>query len=160
MNNARNNTRVTPETNGVRFGLLTAAVLGVYLLIAVFAGFFNNLLAGSLNLAFLAIGVVMAIANFKRVTHDRMPYLGGFGTGIITAIVASAGLAAVFILVSAIKPNLLELSRVRDLFGYDLSSLMAALAIVLMGSLGGMIISLVAMQYFKSPDHKAVEGIE
>jgi uncharacterized protein YebE (UPF0316 family) len=155
-----NDARITPETNGVRYGLITAAVLIVYMMIAVFAGFFDNLAAGGLNLAILAIGIALAIANYKRVKHDRMPYLGGFGTGIITAMVASIGLGFFFIVVSAIKPDLLDLSHARDLFGYDLSSLMAFLAIILMGSLGGMIISLVAMQYYKSPDHKAVEGIE
>lgn len=155
-----NDNRITPETNGVRFGLLTAAALIVYTLIAVFAGFFDNLAAGSFNLIILAIGISMAIANFKRVKEDRMPYLGGFGTGIVTAMVASLGLGFFFILVSTVKPDMLNLTHARDLFGYDLSALMAFLAIVLMGSLGGAIISLVAMQYFKSPDHKPVEGVE
>lgn len=153
-------TRTTPETNGVRFGLLTAGVLIVYTLIAVFAGFFDNLAAGGLNLAILAAGISMAIANFRRVKEGRMNYLAGFGTGIVTAIVASLGLGFFFIAMSAIRPDLLKLSHARDLFGYDLSALMAFLAIVLMGSLGGVIISLVAMQYFKSPDHKPIEGIE
>jgi MFS family permease len=153
-------TRITPETNGVRFGLMTAGALILYTLIAVLAGFFDNLVAGSLNLVILTIGISMAIANFKRVKEDRMPYLGGFGTGIVTAIVASLGLGFFFIAVSAIKPDTLNLSHARDLFGYDLSALMAFLAIILMGSLGGTIISLVAMQYFKSPDHKPIEGIE
>lgn len=152
--------RVTPETNGVRFGLMTAAALILYTLIAIFAGFFDNLEAGGLNLVILAIGISMAIANFKRVRDNRIAYLAGFGTGIVTAIVASLGLGFFFIAVSFMKPDLLNMSHARDLFGYDLSALMAFLAIVLMGSLGGTIISLVAMQYFKSPDHKPIEGIE
>lgn len=155
-----NDARITPETNGVRYGLITAAVLIVYMMVAVFAGFFDNMVAGGFNLAILAAGIALAISNYKRAKNDRMPYLGGFGTGIITAMVASVGLGFFFIAVSALKPDLLDLTHARDLFGYDLSSLMAFLAIILMGSLGGMIISLVAMQYFKSPDHKAVEGIE
>lgn len=155
-----NDAKITPENNGVRYGLLTAAVLIVYTLIAVFAGFFNNLGAGSLNLVILTVGIALAIANYKRAKDDRMPYLGGFGTGIVTAMVASITLGFFFILVSAIKPDMLDMSHARDLFGYDLSALMAFLAIVLMGSLGGAIITLVAMQYFKSPDHKPIEGIE
>ncbi|UOQ68283.1 DUF4199 domain-containing protein [Hymenobacter volaticus] len=152
--------RITPETNGVRFGLMTAAALILYTLIAIFAGFFDNLEAGALNLVILALGIAMAISNFKRVRDDRMAYLAGFGTGIVTSIVASLGLGFFFIAVSFMKPDLLNMSHARDLFGYDLSALMAFLAIVLMGSLGGTIISLVAMQYFKSPDHKPIEGIE
>ena len=155
-----NDAKITPETNGVRYGLLTAAVLIVYTLIAVFAGFFNNLGAGSLTLVILTVGIALAISNYKRAKEDRMPYLGGFGTGIVTAMVASIALGFFFILVSAVKPDMLDMSHARDLFGYDLSALMAFLAIVLMGSLGGAIITLVAMQYFKSPDHKPIEGIE
>lgn len=152
--------RLTPEKNGLRFGLLTGAVLVVYTLIAAFFGFFDNLAAGSINLLIMAIGITLSIISFKKAVNNKMPYLQGFGTGIITAIVASVVLGFFFIGFSAVKPELLDLSHARDLFGYDLSSLMAFLAIILMGSLGGVIISLVAMQYYKSPDHKPIEGIE
>ncbi|WP_324670703.1 DUF4199 domain-containing protein [Hymenobacter sp. GOD-10R] len=152
--------RLTPEQNGFRYGLLTAAAMIVYTLIAVFAGFFDRLEAGGLNLVIISIGISMAIANFKRAKDNRIAYLQGMGTGSITAMVASIVLGFFFIVMSAIKPNLLDLSHARDLFGYDLSALMAFLAIILMGTLGGVIISLVAMQYFKSPDHKPIEGIE
>jgi uncharacterized protein YebE (UPF0316 family) len=152
--------RLTPEQNGFRYGLLTAAAMIVYTLIAVFAGFFDRLEAGGLNLVIISIGISMAIANFKRAKDNRIAYLQGLGTGAITAMVASIVLGFFFIIMSAIKPDLLDLSHARDLFGYDLSALMAFLAIILMGTLGGVIISLVAMQYFKSPDHKPIEGIE
>ncbi|OUJ74588.1 hypothetical protein BXP70_07370 [Hymenobacter crusticola] len=132
----------------------------VYTLIAVFAGFFDRLEAGGFNLVIISAGIAMAIANFKRSKDGRLAYLQGMGTGAVTAMVASIVLGFFFIIMSAIRPNLLDLSHARDLFGYDLSALMAFLAIILMGTLGGVIISLVAMQYFKSPDHKPIEGIE
>ncbi|MBC6990038.1 MULTISPECIES: DUF4199 domain-containing protein [Hymenobacter] len=153
--------RITAENNGFRYGLLTAAVLIVYTLIAVLADFFRNMSAGALDLVILAVGVILAIMNLKRAKDDRLPYLQGFGTGIITAMVASIALGFFFIILSVIKPDILQqLTRARDLFGSDLSVVIAFLAIILMGSMGGMIISLVAMQYFKSPDHKPMEGVE
>jgi len=152
--------QLTPERNGFRYGLLTAGAMIVYTLIAVFAGFFDRLEAGGFNLVIISAGISMAIANFKRAKDNRIAYLQGMGTGSVTAMVASIVLGFFFIIMSAIKPELLDLSHARDLFGYDLSALMAFLAIILMGTLGGVIISLVAMQYFKSPDHKPIEGLE
>ena len=152
--------RLTPEQNGFRYGLLTAGAMILYTLIAVFAGFFDNLAAGGLNLIIISAGISMAIANFKRSKDGRIAYFQGMSTGSITAMVASIVLGLFFIMMSAIKPELLDMTHARDLFGYDLSSLMIFLAIVLMGTLGGVIISLVAMQYFKSPDHKPISGIE
>lgn len=155
------NPLITPENNGVRFGLFTGATQVLYTIIAVFAGFFANLAPAGLNILILTAGICGAIIRIKRARDGRMPYLQGFGTGIVTAIVASVTLGFFFILLSIIKPSLLDqMSHARDLFGEDLSSLMGFLTIILMGSLGGVIISLVAMQYFKSPDHKPVEGIE
>jgi hypothetical protein len=54
----------------------------------------------------------------------------------------------------------MEQTRVQDLFGFDLSVTIAFLAIVLQGAMAGMIVSLIAMQYFKSTDHKPMQGIE
>ena len=152
--------RLTPEQNGFRYGLLTAGAMIVYTLIAVFAGFFDRLEAGGFNLVIISAGVAMAIAHFKRTREGRIAYLQGIGTGSITAMVASVVLGFFVIIMSAIKPEMLDMTHARDLFGYDLSALMIFLAIILMGSLGGVIISLVAMQYFKSPDHKPIQGIE
>lgn len=140
---------LTPEQNGVRFGLITAAVLCAYTLIAVLAGFFSRIEAGSLDVLILVLGSVLAIRNLRRVYGEHMPYLGGYGTGIITALVASAVLALFFIAIDWIFPKTVDLTQVQNLFNVDLSVLIAALAIVLMGTMSGVITSLIAMQYFK-----------
>lgn len=54
---------LTPEQNGFRYGLLTAAVLCIYTLAAARLGFFSRIEAGSLDVLILIIGSVMAIGH-------------------------------------------------------------------------------------------------
>lgn len=145
---------LTPEQNGFRFGLITAAVLCAYTLAAALLGFFSRVEAGSLDVLFLILGAVLAIRNFRQVRGDHMPYLGGYGTGIVTALVASVILGLFFIILTVVIPKSMDLTQVEGLFGFDLSVVIAFLAIILMGTMTGVITSLVAMQYFKvsTPD--------
>lgn len=140
---------LTPERNGVRFGLFTAAVLCAYTLLAVLAGFFARIEAGSLDVVILVLGSVLAIRNLRQVRGEQMPYLGGYGTGIITALIASGILGLFFIAIDWIFPKSVDLTQVQNIFNTDESVLIAALAIVLMGTMSGVITSLIAMQYFK-----------
>lgn len=140
---------LTPERNGVRFGVITGVVLCVYTLLAALLGFFSRIEAGSLNVLILILGSVLAIRNLRQVRGEQMPYLGGYGTGIVSALVASVILGLFFIIISTVMPKSLDLTQVENLFGFDLSVVVAFLAIILMGSMTGVITSLIAMQYFK-----------
>ncbi|AMR25859.1 hypothetical protein A0257_01285 [Hymenobacter psoromatis] len=128
---------------------MTGAVLCVYTLLAALFGFFSHIEAGSLDVLILVLGSVLAIRNLRQVRGEQMPYLGGYGTGIVTALVASVILGLFFIIISTIMPKSLDLTQVENLFGFDLSIVVAFLAIILMGSMTGVITSLIAMQYFK-----------
>ncbi|WP_187632191.1 DUF4199 domain-containing protein [Hymenobacter lutimineralis] len=152
--------QITPETNGVRYGLLTAGGMVLYFLLASLLQLTGRIEFSYLNAVILAIGICMAIARYRRYRHNRMPYLHGFGTGIITAIVASVAFGFFFLVYAVINPSLMEQLRASDLFGFDLSVTICFLAILLQGAMSGVIISLVAMQYFKSPDHMPMQGIE
>ncbi|WP_133272974.1 DUF4199 domain-containing protein [Hymenobacter radiodurans] len=151
--------RLTAENNGVRVGLFTGVAMMAYFLIANLLGFVR-IEYSFLNAAILAVGACVAIARLKREKGDKLPYLQGFGTGIVTALVASVAFGLFFIIYSSINRDFMEQTQAQDLFGFDLSVTIAFLAIVLQGVMGGMIVSLIAMQYFKSPDHKPMKGIE
>ncbi|MCC3152558.1 DUF4199 domain-containing protein [Hymenobacter sp. BT770] len=154
---------ITSENNGFRMGAYTAAALIAYTGIAMLAGFLDKIEAGSLDLVIIAAGVVMAIKRFKRARGNRMSYLQGFGTGIITGLVASVLLAAFFWLMGGISKgvmNSVQRIQARDLFGADLGVLIGGLGIILMGTMTGVIVSLIAMQYYKSPDHQAVASLD
>jgi hypothetical protein len=151
---------LTPEQNGFRFGLLTGAVLCAYTLAAALLGFFSRIEAGSLDVLILVLGSVLAIRHLRQLRGDQMPYLGGYGTGIIAAMVASVILGLFFIILSAVMPRSLDLTQVENLFGFDLSVVVAFLAIILMGTMTGVITSLIAMQYYKADPIDPLKAME
>ena len=151
---------LTSEGNGLRIGVLTALVLMAYTGIAAMAGFLGSLEAGALDIVLLAAGVVLAIRRLKQTCGERMTYFGGFSTGIITALVASVVLGAFFWLLGGISQAAIRQIEARDLFGSDLGVLISGLGIILLGTMTGVITSLVAMQYFKSTKHFAMPGLE
>lgn len=154
---------ITSENNGMRMGVLTAAVLMAYTGIAALAGFLDKIEAGTLDLLILAVGVVLAIKRMKKARGNRLSYFQGFSTGIITALVASVLLAVFFWVLGGLSKGVMgsvERIQARDLFGADLGILIGGLGIILLGTMSGVITSLVAMQYFKSPDHQTVASLD
>ncbi|GAA4497663.1 hypothetical protein GCM10023172_12980 [Hymenobacter ginsengisoli] len=151
---------LTPEQNGFRYGVMTSVVLCVYTLAAALLGFFSRIEAGSLDVLILITGSVLAIRYLHQLRGNQMPYLGGYGTGIITAMVASVILGLFFIILTAIMPHSLDLTQVENLFGFDLSVVVAFLAIILLGTMTGVITSLVAMQYYKADTVDPLKAME
>ena len=149
-----NDSQMSSERNGLRMGLLTALVLIAYTGVAALAGFLGSLEAGALDVVLLAAGVVLAIRRLKKACGERMTYFGGFSTGIITALVASVVLGAFFWLLGGVSQAAIRQIQARDLFGSDLGVLISGLGIILLGTMTGVITSLVAMQYFKSAEHQ------
>lgn len=155
--------QLTSESNGFRMGIYTAAALIVYTGIAALAGFLDKIEAGTLDIAILIAGVVMSIRRLKKYRRNRLSYFQGFSTGIITALVASVLLALFFWLLGGVSKGVMgsvERIQARDLFGADLGVLIGGLGIILLGTMSGVITSLVAMQYFKSPDHQPVASLD
>lgn len=148
--------QLTSETNGVRMGLLTALVLIAYTGIAALAGFLGQIEAGTLDIVILIVGIVMAIRRIKGVLGNRLSYFQGYSTGIITALTASATLGVFFWLLGGISKAAVQQIEARDLFGSDLGVLIGGLGIILLGTMTGVITSLIAMQYFKSTDGQPV----
>lgn len=154
------NQQLSFESNAIRMGLLTGAVLIGYTGLAALAGFLDNIEAGTLDLVILGVGVVMAIQRYKRAKGDHMQYLNGFGTGILTALIASISLGIFFWLLGGISQVAVQKIEARDLFGADLGVLIGGLGIILLGTMTGVIVSLIAMQYYKSPEHQTIVGLE
>ena len=152
--------RITSENNAIRMGIITGLVLIGYTGLAAVAGFLARVEAGSLDILILIAGVVMAIKRFKHARGNRMSYLQGFGTGIITALVASLMLGFFFWLLGGISQKAMAEIQARDLFGSDWGVLISGLGIILMGTMTGVITSLIAMQYYKSPDHQTIVSLD
>jgi hypothetical protein len=151
---------LTSESNGIRMGAFTAATLAAYTGIAAAAGFLGRLEAGTLDIVILAAGVVLAIRRLKQARGRRMSYFQGFSTGIITALVASALLGAFFWLLGGISQAAVQQIQARDLFGADLGVLIGGLGIILLGTMTGVVTSLIAMQYFKGGEGEPVMSMD
>ncbi len=151
---------LTSEKNGLRMGFYTALVLMAYTGVAVMAGFLGKLEAGALDIILLAGGVVLAIRRLKGACGEKMTYFGGFSTGIITALVASGLLGAFFWLLGGVSQAAVSQIQARDLFGADLGVLIGGLGVMLLGTMTGVVTSLIAMQYFKSNAHQATTDVE
>lgn len=144
--------RATTEGNGIKYGIYTAVVLIAYLVVAAMAGFLGSIEASALNGVIIMAGVVLSIRHLSIVKGHKFGYLQGYGTGIVTALVASAMLGVAFWLLGSISQQAIAQIRTRDLFGSDLGVLISGLGIILMGTMTGVITSLIAMQYYRSAD--------
>lgn len=147
---------LTSENNGIRMGVVTAAALIVYTGIAAAAGFLGKLEAGALDIVLLVAGIVLAIRRLKQARGQRMSYFQGFSTGIITALTASVLLGAFFWVLGGTSQAAVQQIQARNLFGTDLGVLIGGIGIILLGTMTGVITSLVAMQYFKGLEGQAV----
>lgn len=147
--------KLTSESNGIRMGAFTAIVLAAYTGIAAAAGFLGNIEAGTLDVVILMAGVVLSIRRLKQAKGPHMSYFQGFSTGIVTALAASVLLGAFFWLLGGISQSAVQQIEARNLFGADLGVLIGGLGIILLGTMTGVVTSLVAMQYFKSSEHLA-----
>lgn len=151
---------LTPENNGMRMGFLTALVLVVYTGVAALLGFLGKLEAGALDILLLAGGVVLAIRRLKRAYGMHLSYFQGFSTGIITALAASVMLGAFFWLLGGISKEAVRQIEARDLFGADMGVLIGGLGIILLGTMTGVVTSLIAMQYYKSEAHQSIPDMD
>ena len=144
--------RRTAEGNGIRYGFFTAIPMIVYTIVAAVAGFLGQIEAGALNVLIIIAGVVLAIRHLRLAKGNHLGYLEGYGTGIITGLVASVLLGATFWLLGGIDQAAVAQVRARDLFGSDLGILISGLGIILVGTMTSVITSLIAMQYYRTPD--------
>ena len=141
-------------------GFLTALVLVVYTGVAALLGFLGKLEAGALDILLLAGGVVLAIRRLKQAYGVHLSYFQGFSTGIITALAASVMLGAFFWLLGGISKEAVRQIEARDLFGADMGVLIGGLGIILLGTMTGVVTSLIAMQYYKSEEHQSVSDMD
>lgn len=145
------------ERLGIRYGLWVGTAYIVFFLLMKVLGLHQRTEVAYVNGLFLVVGIVLALREFKRATHNHINYLPGLGVGFLTSLVSSVVLALFFVAYSTFDKQFASHVMTANLYGMQLSVLMIFLVIILQGTVAGTFIGFIAMQFFKRPDHKLDE---
>ncbi|MEL6697117.1 MAG: DUF4199 domain-containing protein [Bacteroidota bacterium] len=133
------------------FGLITASLLATYFLLVGIFDFRHVIEYRYFNIIPLTIGVIWALRTFhKRSHHNRTHHFNGFMLGLGTAALASF-LYGLFVLlfIDVIGPEMgVSIQDHLDIGG--LTTEWLAVFTVLEGTMSGVMVSFIAMQYFKN----------
>lgn len=146
------------EKIGIKYGLFTAAALIVYFVLMHLLRLTHIIELRFLNGIIMAIGVTVAIRACKRSTGGNITYFKGLGAGILTAIVATLLFAVFMVLYINISgTELLETLSAEGYFGQRIDTtpgIVIFTVLMLEGIISGVMVSFIAMQYFKRNDRK------
>ena len=132
-------------------GLFTFLGLVLYFIIMKFAGFAHIPELRFLNVLIAAAGGVGAIKYYNGQSPKHIKYLAGLSVSFITIIIGSVLFAAfIFCYFQFADPELLNTIRLdAPVMGIHITPLTAAFSVAAEGMVSGLIVSFIAMQYFK-----------
>ncbi|MES2691266.1 MAG: DUF4199 domain-containing protein [Bacteroidota bacterium] len=132
-------------------GLFTFLGMVLYFILMKFAGFVHIPELRFLNVLIAAAGGVGAIKYYNNQSQKHIKYLTGLSVSFITIIIGSVLFAAfVFSYFKFADPELLNAIRVdTPVMGINITPLTAAISVVAEGLVSGLLISFIAMQYYK-----------
>ncbi|MCX2741488.1 DUF4199 domain-containing protein [Pontibacter anaerobius] len=146
------------EKIGLKYGLLTAAALIIYFFLMKLLGLVHVIELRFLNGLIMAVGVVLAIRAYRLVMDGQISYFKGLGTGIITAVVGTVIFAAFMVVyVKTGGESLIEMLSAERYFGERVEATPGVVifsVLFLEGIISGVMISFIAMQWFKQRQHK------
>ena len=150
---------VTYQSVAIKYGILVGmAHVGYFLLMWAF-GLLEVIELSFISGLFLVIGIVVAISRFKRMRGGALMYLQGLGIGATVGVVSSVILGLFLMLfLSVFRTGYLENLQASDLFPEGLSMLSLFLTTILYGTVPGLLIGFIAMQWFKREDHNTMPG--
>ena len=138
----------------LKYGVFIAIFYIVYTLLMQALGFTKIVELRFINGIFLAVGVFMAIREYKLSQNGVIKYFSGFGIGFLVGAIGSFIFALFMVLwVKIIDDSLLETIRTSEYFAPNLSEWMMFMTIMVEGMWPGFILGFIAMQWFKRPDH-------
>lgn len=139
------------EKIGIRVGLATFLGLVIYFMIMKWLGLSHILELRFFNFVILTIGICYGISKFKHDSHESDFYLKGWGQGIFIAVVALV-LFALFmsLYINYFDKELLQKIRESTTIGTEATGFHLFFAILMEGMASAAVITLAAMQYFKS----------
>ena len=146
------------EKIGLKYGLLTAVVLFAYFFLMKLVGLVHIVELRFLNGLILAVGVVLAIRSYKKMVEGKISYFKGLATGIITSVVATVVFSAFMVVyIKTAGQDLVEVLSAERYFGERIDSTPGVVifsVLLLEGVISGLMISFIAMQWFKQRQYK------
>jgi energy-converting hydrogenase Eha subunit A len=143
-----------------KYGIYTGLAHVVYFLLMRVLDLQNRVELSLLSGLLLVIGIVVAISSYKRMLHGMIPYLKGIAIGGTVGVVSSIILALFLVLyLTVIDPEYLRSMQVSSLFPESISVMAVFALTIVYGSIPGILIGFIAMQWFKRPDHTTPERI-
>lgn len=140
------------EKIGFKTGVITFVALVTYFLTMKFFGLSQVLELRFFNFLIIAVGICYGINKFKREAHESDFYLKGWAQGVFIAVV-SIVLFALFmsIYLAYFDEELMQHIRETTTMGFNASTgLHVFFAVLMEGMASAVVITLGAMQYFKS----------
>ncbi|GAB3196051.1 tetrahydromethanopterin S-methyltransferase subunit E [Pontibacter aydingkolensis] len=144
----------------IKYGVLVGIAHIVYFILMGVFGLQHIIELSFISAVFLIVGIVKAIANFKRLKGGEISYFQGLGIGVITGLVSSIVLAVFLVIyISLIDASYLQNLQASALFPDGLSLLALFALTIVYGTWPGFFIAFIAMQWYKRRDHTMPERI-
>ncbi len=150
--------KVSFQNLAIKYGLWVGVAHVAFFLFMRLLNQIQNISLSFLSSIFVIIGIVMALAKYKKLNAGKLEYFTGLAIGTITAAVSSLilGLFLVFFVIVVDRTYLDALSA-SGLFPEGLSIISMFLVTLLEGTIPGFIVAFIAMQWFKRRDHAVTE---
>ncbi|ARS35134.1 DUF4199 domain-containing protein [Pontibacter actiniarum] len=152
--------KVSYQNISIKYGIFVGIAHMAFFLIMWAAGLTDVVELSFLSGIFLVIGIIMAISSYKRAKNGMIEYFKGLGIGATVGVVSSVLLALFLMLfVNLAAPDYLESLQASALFPESLSKLSLFVITIIYGTVPGLWIAFIAMQWFKRPDHTMPEQV-
>ena len=151
-------TKNSIERVGLKVGLLTLLALIAYFFLMKALGLAHIFELRFFNFIILALGICYGIQKLKEALNEKDFYLKGLSEGMFISFVAVT-LFGVFIgfYLEYFDVKLLEDIKLNSTMGNYMNGLTIFIVITSEGIASGVIITLIAMQYYKVSGEKKVE---
>ncbi|AKD04412.1 DUF4199 domain-containing protein [Pontibacter korlensis] len=146
--------KVTYQKVSIKYGILVGIAHIAFFLLMWALGLTDIVELSFISGIFLVIGICVAISNFKRAKNGLIEYFQGLAIGATVGAVSSALLALFLMLfLSIADQEYLSTLQASSLFPESLSRLVLFVLTIVYGTVPGLWVAFIAMQWFKRPEH-------
>ncbi|WP_439128069.1 hypothetical protein [Polaribacter sp.] len=136
----------------IKNALITTFLIGGFFLLCNAIGLGENPYLRFLNLAFVLIGIYLAIKE-SVIKNNETLYTTNLGIGIRTSVLAVAlSIIGVIIYIQFINPSFIDVMNSSFLIGGNLSLAEIVITLVIEGMASSFIGSFIIMQFYKKPE--------